>query len=1002
MKIKSLAINFLRLLIISLVLLFLSRIVAFFIVEILWFEEVNYLPILIKKWQAQGTLFIIVFSISSLYLWGNLYIASRWRWRWFRLKGLIRNSIPYLKKSDLKRNDDKYDNTLGKTYIYNYKLKEQTLNKYNSRIIQLSLLLFLVFACCLSLALILLYYAYLVFDTWQIESSLFESFPKILSNFKGIYPINVTEYLQNHIRQIFFIGCFTGIIVFYKRVGLTLATIMCSVLLGLLVASNWSLILQFYHPTAFDYSDPEFGKNIEFYIFIFPVLEIIFLWLNGLFTSGFIIIFLTYLLSGNSLSEGRFPGFSITQIRHLFFLSGMVMLSVGLYHWLNRYNILYSTRGVVYGAGFADIKIQLPVEFTLAFIAAAIAFWLLFKSLTGYKLLHKKVLSRRKIALFMLPLIIYFSLLFYGNLASWIVQRFSVQPNELAKEKTYLERNIEMTRQAFGLDLIEAKIFNPKNQLTIADIKNNKLTINNIRLWDTRPILQTNRQLQQIRPYYKFFDADIDRYILGETAETQEKQQVIIAARELDYNLVPSRAKTWVNQHLVYTHGYGFTLSPVTKVSEGGLPYYYVKDIGTGNEETGNLNVSSPTIRNSIPIGNPRIYYGELTNNYVMTSTKVQELDFPSGDTNIYNTYDGDSGIKLTNYGLRFLFARYLQDLQIIFTQNFTSETKILIRRNILERVSNIAPFLRYDRDPYLVVAETEGETEHHLYWILDAYTTSNYYPYSDPGENDFNYIRNSVKVVIDAYDGDVNFYIADAEDPILITWSKVFPGLFQPLSQMPINLRDHIRYPEDLFSIQSERLLDYHMRDPQVFYNREDQWQIPQEIYGSESRTIQPYYLIMKLPTENKEEFILLHPYNPISRPNLIAWLAARSDGLQYGKLLLYNFPKQKLVYGPNQIQALINQDPVISQQITLWNREGSRVIQGNLLVIPIEESLIYVEPLYIEAEQNSLPILARVILVYENKIIMAETLQKAIDAIFTPVKNDDSAIIRPVEELQ
>ena len=558
-----------------------------------------------------------------------------------------------------------------------------------------------------------------------------------------------------------------------------------------------------------------------------------------------------------------------------------------------------------------------------------------------------------------------------------------------------------MTRQAFDLDLIEAKIFNPKNQLTIADIKNNNLTIDNIRLWDTRPILQTNRQLQQIRPYYKFLDADIDRYILGETAETQEKQQVIIAARELDYTSVPKRAKTWVNKHLVYTHGYGFTLSPVTTVSEGGLPYYYVKDIGTGNQETGNLNVSSPTIRNSIPIGKPRIYYGELTNNYVMTSTKVQELDFPSGDTNIYNTYKGDGGIKLSNYGLRFLFANYLQDLQIIFTQNFTAETKILIRRNILERVSNIAPFLRYDRDPYLVVAETEGETEHHLYWILDAYTTSNYYPYSDPGDNDFNYIRNSVKVVIDAYDGDVNFYIADAEDPILTTWSKVFPGLFQPLSQMPINLRDHIRYPEDLFSIQSERLLGYHMRDPQVFYNREDQWQIPQEIYGSESRTVEPYYLIMKLPTEKKEEFILLHPYTPISRPNLIAWLAARSDGSEYGKLLLYNFPKQRLVYGPNQVEALINQDPVISQQITLWNREGSRVIQGNLLVIPIEESLLYVEPLYIEAEKNSLPTLARVILVYENKIIMAETLQKAIDAIFTPQKNNDTAIVRPLEEL-
>ena len=528
---------------------------------------------------------------------------------------------------------------------------------------------------------------------------------------------------------------------------------------------------------------------------------------------------------------------------------------------------------------------------------------------------------------------------------------------------------------------------------------NDNLTIKNIRLWDTRPILETNRQLQQIRLYYQFPDADIDRYVLGETAITQNKKQVIIAARELDYSEVPERAKTWVNEHLVYTHGYGFTLSPVNKVDEGGLPYYYVKDIGTGREESGNLTVSSPLLRDSIPIGKPRIYYGELTDTYVMTSTKVKELDFPSGETNIYTTYNGNGGIKLGNYGLRLLFANYLQDWQIIFTQNFTAKTKILLRRNIRQRVATIAPFLRYDRDPYLVVADLDSESDNHLYWILDAYTTSNFYPYSDPGENSFNYIRNSVKVVIDAYNGNVDFYILDPQDPIIATWNKIFPQLFHPLSQMPAGLRSHIRYPEDLFTIQSERLLTYHMKEPQVFYNREDQWQIPQEIYAAESKAVEPYYLIMRLPTEQQEEFILLHPYTPVSRRNLIAWLAARSDGSEYGKLLLYKFPKQKLVYGPDQIEALINQDPIISQQISLWNREGSRALQGRLLVIPIEESLIYVEPLYLVAEQNGLPILARVILVYENKIVMAETLQKAIDAIFTPQENTNNAIVRPVE---
>ena len=568
-----------------------------------------------------------------------------------------------------------------------------------------------------------------------------------------------------------------------------------------------------------------------------------------------------------------------------------------------------------------------------------------------------------------------------------------------------------MTRKAFNLDAIDEENFDPQGKLTVADLAENDLTIDNVRLWDTRPILQTNRQLQQIRLYYKFLDADIDRYLLennqkNEPADGKSKQQVIIAPRELDYSAVPERAKTWVNEHLIYTHGYGFTLSPVNKVDEGGLPYYFVKDIGITTDEQETLSLSSELDRDSFPIGKPRIYYGELTNNYIMTSTKVRELDYPSGEENVYNVYDGDGGIKIGNFARRILFADYLQDWQMLFTQNFTADTKLLFRRNINRRIRAIAPFLRFDRDPYLVVADTNNPEEHkqdenYLYWIIDAYTTSDSYPYSDPGENNFNYIRNSVKVVVDAYNGDVDFYIADPDDPIIQTWAKIFPELFKPLEEMPVSLRSHIRYPEDLFSTQSERLLAYHMTDPQVFYNREDQWEIPEEIYGTEVRPIDPYYLIIRLPNAQTEEFILLHPYTPTSRPNLIAWLAARSDEDKYGRLLLYTFPKQKLVYGPNQIEALINQDPVISQQISLWNREGSQAIQGNLLIIPIEESLLYVEPLYIEAERNSLPILARVIVVYENQIVMAATLEEAMNAIFTSEQNSNSAIIRSVEEL-
>ena len=554
------------------------------------------------------------------------------------------------------------------------------------------------------------------------------------------------------------------------------------------------------------------------------------------------------------------------------------------------------------------------------------------------------------------------------------MQILVVQPNELAKETPYLERSIALTRQAFGLDNIDIKTFDPQANLTESDIQANDSTIQNIRLWDKQPLLDTNRQLQQIRLYYRFPDADIDRYPLNPDAPT-EQQQVLIAARELDYTAVPKQAQTWVNEHLTYTHGYGFTMNPVNRVADGGLPEYLVKDIGMNRQEA---------IRANIPIGQPRIYYGEATNTYIMTSTKVKELDYPSGNENVYNVYDGRGGIKLDSFWRKLLFAIDLDDWRMALTPEFLPDTKLLFRRNLTDRISAIAPFLKFDRDPYLVSANV-GDTNS-LYWIIDAYTTSDRYPYSDTGKEGINYIRNSVKVVIDAYHGSVKFYINDATDPIVTTWAKIFPTLFQPLNSIPENLRRHLRYPTDFFTIQSERLMTYHMTDPRVFYSREDRWQIPTEVYGNQPKLVEPYYLITKLPTLSAEEFILFLPYTPQQRTNSIAWLAARSDGENYGKLSLYTFPKQRLIYGPEQIEARINQDPVISQQISLWNRQGSRVIQGNLLIVPIEQSLLYVEPLYLEATQNQLPTLVRVIVAYENRIVMAQTLQQALTAIFKP----------------
>ena len=493
--------------------------------------------------------------------------------------------------------------------------------------------------------------------------------------------------------------------------------------------------------------------------------------------------------------------------------------------------------------------------------------------------------------------------------------------------------------------------------------------------------------MQQIRPYYVFHDGDIDRYNIKNPASIEESTQVIIAARELNSQLLPAQAQTWVNQHLVYTHGYGFTMSPVNRVGPGSLPYYFIKDIGT-EDDPGALNTSSELIRQSIPTLRPRIYYGEVTKNYIMTNTKVPEFDFPSGQENVFHTYDGTGGIKISSFWYKSIFSVYLRDWRMFLTNNFTSDTRILFRRDLNTRLKAIAPFLSYDRDPYLVVAKGEREALNHLYWLIDGYTISNYYPYSDGGENKFNYIRNSVKVLINAENGDTDFYISDTDDPIIHVWQKIFPNLFRSLDEMPADIKEHIRYPIDFFNTQSERLLTYHMTNAQVFYNREDQWNVPEEIYGNEVRSIQPYYLIMKLPIGQKEEFILLHPYTPISRPNLIAWLAARCDGENYGKLLLYQFPKQRLIFGPQQIEALINQDPDISRQISLWNRQGSRAIQGHLLIIPIEESLLYVKPLYLEAEKNSLPTLARVIVVYKNQIIMDTSLEKSLNQIFTTDK--------------
>jgi uncharacterized membrane protein (UPF0182 family) len=578
-----------------------------------------------------------------------------------------------------------------------------------------------------------------------------------------------------------------------------------------------------------------------------------------------------------------------------------------------------------------------------------------------------------------------------------LVQQFVVKPNELAKESPYIAYNIDFTRQAYNLNNIKEVDFEVNNSLGSEDIKNHDVTIQNIRVWDERPLLQTYRQIQSIRLYYNFNNVDVDRYLIA-----NQYRQVMLAARELVVDQLPPQAKTWVNRHLIYTHGYGLAMSPVNEVTAEGLPQLMIKDV-------------PPAVDINLKLDRPEIYFGEKTTEYILVKTSTQEFDYPKGDKNVYTNYQGRGGVLINSFMKRMLFAIEFQDPQLLFTRYLTPESRIMFNRRIRSRVTAIAPFLAYDTDPYMVVSGGR------LFWIQDAYTASNMYPYSKRSRTPFrkrelNYIRNSVKVIINAYDGHVAYYMIDTQDPILKTYAKIYPALFKPLDEMPADLKKHLRYPKDLFEIQVQTYAKYHMQDVQVFYNQEDLWEPPDEIYSDNRQMMKPYYIIIKLPHEAKEEFLLMLPYTPSKKDNMIGWLAARSDLPHYGKLLVYKLSKDKLVYGPMQIEARIDQQTDISRELSLWGQRGSRVIRGNLLAIPVSDSFIYVEPIYLEAEQEpqreaqsvsaskagqsrqqkpptkarkgitataALPELKRIILALGNRVAMEEKLDLALSRV-------------------
>ena len=524
-------------------------------------------------------------------------------------------------------------------------------------------------------------------------------------------------------------------------------------------------------------------------------------------------------------------------------------------------------------------------------------------------------------------------------------------------ERPYIENNIEFTRVAFDLDSIEVADYDASNQLTVQAVLSEAETLSNVRLWDYRPLLQTYNQVQALRQYYAFNDIDIDRYFIDEGPH-----QVMLSARELVADRLTEDAQTWVNQRLVYTHGYGVAASPVSHVTRDGLPDFYLKDLPT---------------QGVITITQPQLYFGELTDNYVIVRTAEPEFDYPSGNGNVTTSFTGETGIGM-NWWARLLFALRYADINMLLNQDISSESRLLWRRNIRERIEEVAPFLHYDQDPYIVIGE-DGK----LYWFLDAYTVSDRFPYSEP-LGTINYIRNSVKVVTDAYDGTMTFYVVDDSEPIIAAYSRIFPALFRPIEEMPDDLKRHVRYPSDLFSVQAEVFRTYHMTNVTEFYNREDLWAWPEEVFESSAQRMLPYYVLMQLPGEEGLEFVQILPFTPANRENMIAWMAAQSDLANYGRKLVFEFGKDALVFGPKQIEGRIDQNPEISAQLSLWNQQGSNVIRGNLLVIPVAGSLVYVEPLYLQAATGKIPELKRVIVATADRVEMADNLGLAFVKLF------------------
>lgn len=713
------------------------------------------------------------------------------------------------------------------------------------------------------------------------------------------------------------------------------------------VAANWEQFLLYFYQVPYGQVDPIFNQDISFYLFSLPVWQLLQQWWISLIVLTLIGVVAIYALNDlGQIQRGQWqPQQSPLFRQHIAFLGGLVLLLWASGYIFGIFELLYSPRGVVTGASYTDLNASLYALYAQLF----------FMFLTALAVLYNMFrFDLRPVgAMAALWLV---STLLVGGIYPGLLQRYSVDPNEIERETPYIEYNIEFTRMAFGLDQVETRTLSDFEDLTQADLAENSAILQNIRLWDYRPLQSTYEQLQALRLYYQFGDIDIDRYMIN-----GQQRQVMLAARELDKGNLPF--SSWVNRNLEFTHGYGVVMNPVDQVTPDGLPDFFIKDL-------------PPQSNVDLEITRPEIYYGEMTTDAVFVGSERDEFSYPGDNEPVYSSYEGTGGVPLDSYFKRVAFAIRLGDANLLLSDEINTATRVQFHRQIQERVQRITPFLRLDGDPYIVVLNGR------LIWVQDAYTVSDRFPYATP-MNGINYIRNSVKVTIDAYNGDVMYYLADPDDPIIQTYSNAFPNLFKPFSDLPEGLENHLRYPEDMFTIQSQQFLRYHMTDVRVFYNQEDLWQIPNEIFENGEQPMEPYYVLLELPGEEMPEYLLIQPMTPSNKDNMVSWLAARNDPPHYGELVVYQLPRQELIIGPSQIEARIDQEPEISEQFSLWNQSGSRVIRGNLLAIPINQGFLYVEPIYLRAETSELPELRRVIVATNSRIAMRPTLDEALTAL-------------------